>query len=152
MRVHASFPDVPSVLIATDADAVADEVDAALADVDTTVLRVRTGAEVAGVVSEVAPDLVVLDMQIGSMGAIAVSMQIRAEAAMGRMPSTAILLLLDRDADTFLAARAEADGWLIKPVDSFRLRRAATALLAGEDFTEWPAVETVPPVAPAEPS
>lgn len=138
------------MLTATDADAVADEVDAALADADTTVARVRTGAEVAGVVKATSPDLVVLDMQIGSMGAIAVAMHLRAEAAMGRLPSAAILVLLDRDADTFLAARAEVDGWLIKPLDAFRLRRAAKALLAGDDFTEWPAVETVPATAPTE--
>jgi hypothetical protein len=45
-------------------------------------------------------------------------------------------MLLDRDVDAFLANRAEADGWLVKPIDSFRLRRAATALLAGDRYEE----------------
>lgn len=137
------------MLIATDSDAVADEVDAALADATTTVTRVRSGAQVGAVVADMAPDLVVLDMQIGSMGAIAVSMHLQAEAMMGRLPSAPILVLLDRDADTFLAARTEVDGFMIKPLDGFRLRRAARALLDGGTFTEWPSVETVPPVAPA---
>lgn len=136
------------MLIATDSDAVAAEVDAALADATTTVTRVRSGAEVGPTVAEITPDLVVLDMQIGSMGAIAVAMHLEAEATMGRLPLTQILVLLDRDADTFLAARTEVDGWMIKPIDGFRLRRAARALLDGGTFTEWPSVETVPPVAP----
>lgn len=145
--MHASFPPVPTVLIATDTDAVADEVDAAIADETTTVLRLRTGAEVAAAVAQHSPDLVVLDLQIGNMGAIAVSMTLRAEADMGRLPHTAILLLLDRDADLFLARRADVDGYLVKPLDSFRLRRAARALLAGESYTEASVAETQPAVA-----
>ena len=58
-------------------------------------------------------------------------------------------MLLDRTADVFLAKRSDADGWLFKPLDSFRLRRAATALLAGGDFHEATGIESVPPVAPA---
>ena len=33
-------------------------------------------------------------------------------------------MLLDREADMFLAKRSDADGWIVKPLDSFRLRRA----------------------------
>jgi hypothetical protein len=40
-------------------------------------------------------------------------------------------MLLDRAADTFLARRAGAEGWLVKPLDSLRLRRAATTILQG---------------------
>ena len=29
-------------------------------------------------------------------------------------------MLLDRDADVFLARRSDADGWLVKPLDAFR--------------------------------
>jgi hypothetical protein len=39
-------------------------------------------------------------------------------------------MLLDRAADLHLARRSDADGWLIKPLDSLRLRRAAHTLLA----------------------
>jgi len=145
--VHATVPAVPTVLIATDTDAVADEVDAALGDQDTTVLRVRTGVEVPDAVAEHEPDLVVLDLQIGNMGGMAVASHLRAEVAMERLADVAILMLLDRQADVFLARRSEADGWLFKPLDSFRLRRAAKALLAGGDFHEATDIETVPPVA-----
>ena len=54
-------------------------------------------------------------------------------------------MLLDRHADVFLARRADADGWLIKPLDSFRIRRAAEALLAGGEYDEGTAV-VEPPV------
>ncbi len=139
---------MPSVLIATDTDAVADEVDAAIGGDGTMVIRVRTGAEVGAAVTAHEPDLVVLDLQIGSMGGMAVARHLRDEAEMGRLPHTAILMLLDREADTFLARRSDADGWVIKPLDSFRLRRAGRALLAGERYTEAGSAVTLPPVAP----
>ena len=66
------------------------------------------------------------------MGGMAACMAIRHEEGADRIPITAVLMLLDRAADVFLARRADADGWLIKPLDAFRLRRAATALLDGE--------------------
>lgn len=141
---------MPVVLIATDVDAVADEVEAAVADGDTTMVRVRTGAEVAEAVVEHEPGLTVLDLQIGNMGGMACAMHLRAEATMERVPDTAILMLLDRDADVFLAKRSDVDGWLVKPLDSFRLRRAAAALLAGGTYTPSVSAETVPAVAPAD--
>lgn len=119
------------VLIATDADAVFDEVDAALADESTRVVRVRSGKAVAEVVAGSSPDLVVLDLQIGNMGGIATCIHLRNEAGDGRLPLVPILMLLDREADVHLARRSGAEGWVVKPLDAFRLRRAATAILTG---------------------
>jgi DNA-binding response OmpR family regulator len=129
-------PAVTEVLIATDADAVFDEVDAALTDESTHVTRVRSGAAVAGVVAESTPDLVVLDLQIGNMGGIAACLHLRNEAGEGRLPEVPVLLLLDRAADVQLARRSGAEGWVVKPLDAFRLRRAATAILAGRTGPE----------------
>ena len=117
------------VLIATDADAVFAEVEAALVDENTSVVRVRTGQEVAGVVAASKPELVVLDLQIGNMGGIAACLHLRHEAGAGRLPDVPVLMLLDRQADVFLARRSDADGWVVKPLDAFSLRRAATAVL-----------------------
>lgn len=138
-----SVPAVTEVLIATDADAVFDEVDAALTDESTRVTRVRSGAAVAAVVAESTPDLVVLDLQIGNMGGIAVCLHLRNESGEGRLPEVPVLLLLDRAADVQLARRSGAEGWVVKPLDAFRLRRAATAILAGE-----PSPEARRPAAP----
>jgi DNA-binding response OmpR family regulator len=120
------------VLIATDADAVFAEVEAALVDESTSVVRVRTGQAVAGVVADSTPDLVILDLQIGNMGGIAACLHLRHEAGAGRLPDVPVLMLLDRQADVFLAKRSGADGWIVKPLDAFSLRRAATAILQGE--------------------
>jgi len=127
---------VPDVLLATDADWIHDDIDAALGDSKTTVRRVRRGVDVLPAIAESEPDLVVLDLQIGNMGGMAACMSIRLEEGAGRLDHLPVLMLLDRDADLFLARRCEADGWLIKPLDAFRLRRAADALLAGGEWHE----------------
>ena len=127
---------MPRVLLATDADWIHEEVDAALAGDDIEVLRVRQGVEVLPTVHELSPDLVVLDLQIGNMGGMAACMSLRLDESVDLLPHVKVLMLLDRDVDAFLANRAEADGWIVKPLDSFRLRRAATALLAHEPFQE----------------
>lgn len=127
---------MPNVLLATDADWIHDEVEAALADEDTVVVRVRTGREVGAAVDEAEPGLVVLDLQIGNMGGIATALDLeqRFEDRDGLRPP--ILLLLDRPADVPLARRTGIEGFLVKPIDAFRLRRAARTLLAGDDFHE----------------
>ena len=127
---------MPRVLLATDADWIHEEVDAAIAGDDIEVLRVRQGVEVLPAVYAGEPDLVVLDLQIGNMGGMASCMDIRLDESVGKLDHVPVLMLLDRDADVFLAERCDADGWVIKPLDAFRLRRAAMALLAGETWTE----------------
>ena len=124
------------VLIATDADWLFDEVDAALADDNRAVYRVRAGRMVLPAVQELNPDLVILDLQIGNLGGVATSLALRQEQDMGRLPEQHIIMLLDRQADVFMAQMARADGWLVKPVNSVRLRRAANAVLAGEGHFE----------------
>ena len=56
-------------------------------------------------------------------------------------------MLLDRVADLFLARRAGAEGWLIKPLDSLRLRRAATTIMGGGTIYEGLPADT--PAVPA---
>ncbi len=120
---------VTHVLLATDADSLAEDVFAALVEDGTTVSRIHSGADVRPVVTELEPDLVVLDLQIGNMGGVAASLDLRMEAEAGRVPETRILMLLDRDADEWIARQAKADAQLVKPVTSLSLRRAAKALL-----------------------
>jgi len=127
---------VTTVLLATDADWIYDEVDAALGGDDTTVYRVRAGVDVVPACRKLEPDLLVIDMQIGSMGGMATCMAVRQEEESDRLATVAILMLLDREPDMFLARRSDTDGWLVKPIDAFRLRRAAAALLAGGDWFE----------------
>jgi DNA-binding response OmpR family regulator len=134
-RLVAS-PTVPDVLIATDADWIFDEVDAALTDEGTSVVRVRAGRDVRDAVRQVNPSLVVLDLQIGNMGGIATALDLQQEFDIGETPAVPILLLLDRPADVPMARRTGVQGWLVKPLDAFRLRRAARAIAAGDTFFE----------------
>ena len=127
---------MPRVLLATDADWIHEEVDAAIGGDDIEVFRVRQGTDVLPTVKELAPELVILDLQIGNMGGMAACMDLRLDESVDRIGHVPVLMLLDRDVDAFLANRAEADGWIVKPIDSFRLRKAATALLANEPYQE----------------
>ena len=129
------MPNVPTVLVAADAAFVRDDVIAALSG-DYTVLAVSGGRDVRTAVAENQIDVAVLDMQMGSMGGIAATMDLRLEESGGRIAHVPVLLLLDRRADVFLARRAGAEGFLVKPISPLKLRRAITALLAGEEYED----------------
>ncbi len=119
---------MPNLLLATDADWLFDDVAAALGG-SHDVHRVREGSHVDDAIGKVEPELVILDLQIGNMGGVATSLLIKQEMRAGRLPDTPVLLLLDRDADTFLAEQSDADSWLVKPLNSLALRRAASSLI-----------------------
>lgn len=120
-----------TILVAADAKWVRDLVKIACLAPGQRVVEVTRGQDVRDAVRDQEPDVTVLDMQIGNMGGIAVSIDLRLEASAGRIPDVAILLLLDREADRFLAKRADADAELVKPVDPATLRRTIERL-AGE--------------------
>ena len=124
------------ILLATDSDAVFNEVDAALASDDVPVYRVRAGSHVLPALRELNPALVLLDLQIGNMGGVATCLAIKQEVGFDRLDDRPVALLLDRAADVFLGHGSEADGWLVKPLDPLRLRRLAAQLLAGESVFE----------------
>jgi len=84
---------------------------------------------VAGVIGRRTPDLAILDLQIGSMGGMAVTMALRLDESAGLLPNVPVLMLLDRRADLHLAKRSAADGWVIKPLDALTLQRAVDAIL-----------------------
>ncbi|HET6687308.1 MAG TPA: response regulator [Jiangellaceae bacterium] len=127
---------MPDVLVATDADWIFEDVDAALTDEDTRVVRVRAGRDVSAAVRQVNPGLVVLDLQIGNMGGIATALDLQQDFDAGDVPRVPILLLLDRPADVPMARRTGIQGWLVKPLDAFRLRRAARAIAASDTYFE----------------
>ena len=135
-----ALPAVSLILVAADATWVRDLVKAACVGPGQRVIEVSRGQEVRGTVAAEKPDVVVLDMQIGNMGGIACAIDLRLEAGAGRLPDTSILLLLDREADRFLAKRGDADGELVKPIDAGTLRKAVDGLLAAalpaDDSTE----------------
>ena len=69
-----------------------------------------------------------------NMGGMATCMDLRLEEGAGRLAKQNVLMLLDRPADVFLARRSGADGWVIKPIDPLRVRKAARAVQSGGTF------------------
>jgi DNA-binding response OmpR family regulator len=140
------------VLIASDAPWVVEDVRATLSGPEDTVREVTRGADVLGAVREHKPDLAVIDLQIGNMGGMAACLDLRLEEGAGRLPHVPVLMLLDRRADVFLARRSQAEGWLVKPLDSLRLRKAITNLLAGGRYEDdaFRPVTVVPTAAASE--
>lgn len=125
---------MPKVLLVSDAPAVLDELRAVIDDGRTEILEARRGQAVRDLVAAEHPDLVVSDLQVGTMGGVAICLDLRLEESGGRLPHVPVLLLLDRRADVFLARRAGAEGFLVKPLDPVRVRQAVDALLEGGTF------------------
>jgi len=127
-------PAVPDVMIVSDAAWVREDVKAVLDDPATTVRELTRGSQVRAAVAEKAPDLLVLDLQIGKMGGMATCMDLRLEEGAERLPHVPVLMLLDRRADVFLARRSSAEGWIVKPSDPVRLAKAVTAVMGGGTY------------------
>jgi len=121
---------VTRVILATDSESVYNAVDAALGDDDIEIKRVRAGVDVSAAVREQEPAVVICDLQIGNMGGMATCLDLRMEAEMGRLPQTRVLMLLDREADVYLAKQAKSDGWLVKPLDAVSVQRAFVSVLS----------------------
>ncbi len=100
------------------------------------VTELNRGAAVRAAVAAEPPDLAIIDLQVGKMGGMATCLDLRLEEGGGRLPHVPVLMLLDRRADVFLGRRARAEGWLVKPLDVLRLRRAAAAVLAGGTYED----------------
>ena len=124
------------VIVCSDARWILDEVTAVLDGAEHQVREVTTGAMVLPAVQARKPDLAVLDLQIGNMGGMATCMDLRLEESGGRIGHVPVLFLLDRRADVFLARRAEAEGWVLKPLDPIRLGKAIRTVLAGERYED----------------
>ena len=73
---RASLADV-HILVATDADHVLDDITAAFSGPDTSFTVCRNGRDVSDVVTARTPDVAIVDLQIGSMGGMAVTMALR---------------------------------------------------------------------------
>jgi DNA-binding response OmpR family regulator len=117
---------MPTALVIADSDWVVNDVHTALAVAQWDISALSDPRQAPDVVSETNPDVVIVDMQVGSMGGMAVIRAIRGAVATDRLPRT--VLLLDRSADRFLARRALADASVLKPFQSGELRDAVTPL------------------------
>jgi DNA-binding response OmpR family regulator len=118
-----------TVLVASDAPTIRREVEAVISGPDITVRAVTTGPDVIAAAGDEDLDLVIVDMQMGNMGGMAVCAELRLQESYDALDHVPVLMLLDRRPDVFLARRSGAEGWLVKPLDPLRLRRAVQILL-----------------------
>ncbi|HEY4947974.1 MAG TPA: response regulator, partial [Acidimicrobiales bacterium] len=94
-----------TILVASDAPSVRAEIAAIARTPDITIREARSGPEVMAEVADALPDLVVVDLQMGNMGGMAVCLELRLEASYGSLEHVPVLMLLDRRPDVFLARR-----------------------------------------------
>lgn len=66
-------------------------------------------------ISEDGADVILIDLQVGSMGGMALTRYLKSSAMAGQSEDAPIVLLLDRSADEFIAKRSGADAWIVKP-------------------------------------
>lgn len=112
------------ILLVTDTPWARNEATAALSELGTEVHHHDDPRTVTAIASDLQPDVVIVDLQVGSMGGMAVVRAIRDAEFAGTLAPTTVVLLLDRNADQFLARRSAADGWVVKPFTPQQLRAA----------------------------
>lgn len=103
---------------------VKNDVAAAVTDPGTTLETLDQPEEAAEVVGAKRFDAVIVDMQVKNMGGMAITRLLKDAMAGGDAEPAPIVLLLDRQADVFIAKRAGADTYLVKPFTSQQLRMA----------------------------
>jgi DNA-binding response OmpR family regulator len=132
------------VLLVADASWVVNEVRSSLTLGDWEVDEVTDPRQASKLVSERRAAAVIVDMQVGSMGGMAVVRDIRQSFDEASRPRT--VLLLDRSVDEFIARRAGADACVLKPITASDLREA---LGPGSKPVEQPSNARTPKAAPA---
>lgn len=108
------------LVVVADSPWVFSDVRAALATESWQYVEVSDPRQAVEVVTRTLPDAVIVDLQVGSMGGMAVTRAIRQAVD----PRPRIIMLLDRYADRFLAKRAGADAAVVKPLEGPHLRWA----------------------------
>lgn len=117
------------VLVVSDASWVVNDVQSALTDSRFEIRSLDDPAAAPEAATAESTDVVIIDLQVGSMGGMAITRAVRDAADAASLPRPPIVLLLDRDADGFLAGRSGADGWLRKPFTADALRATIDGLL-----------------------
>lgn len=112
------------ILVVADEPWILNDVRAALGEARYTIAEISDPRSVADAVASSRPDAVLVDLQVGSMGGMAVTRAVRDAFTGTDHTAPPVILLLDRDADAFLAGRSGAAAWVRKPFSSGDLRKA----------------------------
>ena len=123
---------MPKILVVADTPWVTNDVHAALSLPG---YALKDHADPRGLpeaVAEFGPDMVVIDLQVASMGGMAMARSLKEASLAPDFPDVPVVLLLDRSADAFLAKRAAAVAWVLKPFNAAELRAAVEGAISQE--------------------
>lgn len=119
------------------------QVTTALLGEDVTYLEVRTPQRALKVMEDDDTfDIVVADCDTHPTGGFFLSRDMSLRAAMGA-PMPPVVLLISRAQDAYLARWAEADAWIVKPVDPFDLAEVVESLVERRTIPALPGVTTL---------
>jgi DNA-binding response OmpR family regulator len=90
---------------------------AGLVTPDREVLIVADGENITTVALERSPDVIVVGSSLGKMGGLAVCRDLKQQADQGRIREPKIIIILEREADSWIAKTVRADAFLVKPID-----------------------------------
>ena len=147
-RADAIVAQVSRVLLVADASWVVNEVKSSLTLGDWAIEEVSDPRQVTDIAASERTDAVIVDMQVGSMGGMAVVRDIRQSFFDEDRPRT--VLLLDRSADEFIAKRAGADAYVVKPIVATELREALGPATGETYATPSPRARKSAPAASVE--
>jgi DNA-binding response OmpR family regulator len=100
---------------------------------DMDVVVASDGDECVRLAVEHLPEVVILGASLGSRGGLGVSRDLKTMAAAGELPEPKILVLIERDADAWLAGWSMCDAYLTKPVEASELDALVRELAAGRE-------------------
>lgn len=118
------------VLVVADEAWARNDVHAALTTPDYELVDHEDPATVASLVAAGEFDAVIVDLQVSSMGGMAVARAVRENTTVRGNETVPVVLLLDRAADKFLAGRSGAAAWVVKPFTAQELRAAVDGAVA----------------------
>jgi DNA-binding response OmpR family regulator len=107
------------------------EVHAALTEPDFLLIDHSDPATAAELLTTEVADAVVIDLQVASMGGMAIARELHQQATLIGSDALPVVLLLDRTADSFLARRAGVAASVVKPFTAHDLRTAVEKAIAG---------------------
>jgi DNA-binding response OmpR family regulator len=84
---------------------------------DREVLIVADGDNVVTLAQSRRVDVAILGASLGHMGGFAVSRDLKTHADAGMLVAPKVIVMIEREADAWLANWSRCDAWLVKPVD-----------------------------------
>ena len=137
-KQHCYAAGMPRILVVADTSWVINEVESVLSLPGFELITHSDPRTLVPAIVEHRPDVAIVDLQVGTMGGMAMTRAIKEAAQGGGSPDVPVVLLLDRLADGFLAKRAAVHSWLVKPFEPHQLREAVGAAVGSEETLPQP--------------